>query len=122
MLFRSVRLYRVLMPEPIAIAQSPAQIEMTVVRKNNDLILHFVNHSGKEMLAGGYCPVTEYIPEIRDIRVSVKSTTAQRTIRQIPENCEVRPVFSDNYLSFNLASLHIMSSFLISDYFVDQAN
>ena len=117
-----VRLYRVLMPEPIAIAQSPAQIEMTVVRKNNDLILHFVNHSGKEMLAGGYCPVTEYIPEIRDIRVSVKSTTAQRTIRQIPENCEVRPVFSDNYLSFNLASLHIMSSFLISDYFVDQAN
>lgn len=60
-----------LMPQPIARLVTDAPVEMSLMRKENDLIIHLVNHAGPEVKSWGYSQTTKYMPEIQNIRLSV---------------------------------------------------
>ena len=107
-----------LMPEPAARITTRAQVEMSLMRRGDDLLVHLVNHSGKERLGGYYYPVTEYIPEIRDIEVAVRSTAARPVLR-VPQGERVAAEQSGAYLRFRVPALHVMESFLVPSYFAD---
>lgn len=112
-----IGLYDKLLPDPLVKVECKGHVEMTAMRKDNDLIVHLVNHSGKEILAGGYCPVTEFIPEIRDISLSIKSSKAFDSVLSIPDGSSIKPEFIDGYLSLKLPCLEIMTSVAIKGYF-----
>lgn len=61
-----------LLPDPLVRVTTRAQVEMAAVRQGDDLIVHLVNHSGRERYGSYFYPVIEYIPEIRDIGVSLR--------------------------------------------------
>ena len=114
-----LNIYNLLLPEPLVRVESPAQVEMTAVKKNNDLIVHLVNHSGREVQAGGFCPVTEFIPQLKNIKVSVKVKAGKEihNVNSYPGGTPVDTSVENNYLHCNISALDIMESILFADYF-----
>ncbi len=112
-----LRLVDMLMPEPLVRVDAPAQVEMTAMRKGDDLIVHLVNHSGREVLVAGWLPVTEYIPELRDIKLSVRASKEGLSVVSAPDGTVMETVYNDGYMKFNVPSLEIMRSFRIKGYF-----
>lgn len=111
-----MKLYRRLMPEPLVRVYSCCPIEMTNVRKNDDLVVHLVNHSGKETIAVGF-PITEHVPELVDIMVSVKAAGDKRKAVSVPEGIIADVREEGGYLKLRMAKLGIMGSICISGYF-----
>jgi putative glycosyl hydrolase-like family 6 (GHL6) protein/glycosyl hydrolase family 42 (putative beta-galactosidase) len=106
-----------LLPDPIARTSTRAQVEMSLVRKGDDLIVHLVNHSGRERLGGYHYPVTEYIPEIREIGVAVKAPSRPVKVLSVPDPRELAIEERDGYLHFTSPPLHAMQSFALEGYF-----
>ncbi|MCL2665333.1 MAG: alpha-L-fucosidase [Defluviitaleaceae bacterium] len=67
-----LRMIRTLLPEPIVKIKTEALVELSVMRQDADLIVHMVNHSCPETLAGGWCPVVRYMPRVTDIVLEIK--------------------------------------------------
>lgn len=109
-----------LLPDPIVRVRTPAQVEMTTMRKGDDLIVHLVNHSGKERLGGYHYPVTEYIPEIRDIGVSLRPSDGMAELYRAPSRTPVHFTESDDRAEFVLDRLHIMETIVAPGYFADK--
>ena len=61
-----------LLPEPMARLVTDAPVEMSLMRKENDLIIHLVNHGGTEVKSWGWAQTTKYMPKIPDICLSVQ--------------------------------------------------
>ena len=61
-----------LLPDPLVRVTTRAQVEMAALRKGDDLIVNLVNHSGRERYGTYFYPVVEYLPEVRDIGVSLR--------------------------------------------------
>ena len=59
-----------LLPDAIAKADTPAQVELVTTRRGDDLVVNLVNHSGKVSLGGYFHTLIEYVPPVRDVRVS----------------------------------------------------
>ena len=108
-----------LLPEPVARIKTRAQVEMSVMRRGDDLLLHLVNHSGKERLGNSWYPVTEYIPEIRDIEVSIRSATPL-PVQRVPRGERMATEQSGGYMRLRLPALHVMESLLVPSYFADR--
>ena len=106
------------LPDPVARIRTPAQVEMTAMRRDGDLLVHLVNHSGKERLGNYWHPVTEYIPEIRDIQVAIRSDRP-RVVLRVPQRQEVSCELREGSLRLRLPALGIMESFLVPEYFAD---
>ncbi|MGE5557626.1 MAG: alpha-L-fucosidase [Bacillota bacterium] len=109
----------ILLPEPICRVETPARVEMTAVKKGTDLIIHLVNHSGKETLVNGWLPVTEYIPKVYDIKLSIKAPPHECKIISAPDGNTMEAVAENGYLKFNVPFLEIMRSFRLNGYFND---
>jgi len=106
-----------LLPRPIVSVQTKAQVELVVMRKADDLIIHLVNHSAKEVLAGYWCPVLEFIPELRDIAISVAAIREDYVLQAFPGGTQSKPTYACERLEFNVPSLDIMNSYRIKNYF-----
>jgi hypothetical protein len=106
-----------LMPEPIFKVSTPAQVEATALRKDNDLIVHLVNHSGKVRLGGYYYPSIEYMPEIRNISVEIKLTDNNQKIISLPAKEEIEYKMENGYAKFVIPSLEYLESVTINNYF-----
>ena len=128
-LFRSYQEYQVpqikdlifsmidrLMPEPVFKVSTPAQVEATALRKNDDLIVHLVNHSGKVRLGGYYYPSIEYMPEIRNITVEIKLTDNDQKIISLPAKKEIEYKMENGYAKFEIPSLEYLESVTIKNY------
>jgi len=87
------------------------------MRKERDLIVHLVNHSGRERLGGYHYPVTEYIPEIRDIRIDLRLGAAPLRVIELPDNRPIQTEAHGHYLSFISPPLNAMQSFFVPGYF-----
>ncbi len=107
-----------LLPEPIARITTRAQVELSVMRKGDDLVLHLVNHSGKERLGNFWYPCTEYIPEIRDIEVAIRSEVP-RPVARVPQRERVEAEHSGGYLHLTVPSLHILETLMVPSYFAE---
>lgn len=106
-----------LLPDPLLRVTTPAQVEAVAMRKAADLIVHLVNHSGKERLGGYYYPVTEYMPEIRDIGVSVKLDRPGREIFAVPARRKLPFTVRDGRAEMTIPSLKFLESILLPGYF-----
>ncbi len=106
-----------LLPEPMVRVSTRAQVEMSMVRKGDDLIVHLVNHSGRERVSGWVFPVTEYIPEIRNIPVAIKIGKRKPKMRFVPEGKDVKYKEKDGYAHLKLPKLEVMASIEVKGYF-----
>jgi hypothetical protein len=111
-----LRVIDALLPDPLVRVETPAQVEMSAARKGEDLVVHLVNHSGKERLGGYWSPVTEYIPEIRGIRVAVRGLTSRSRVRREPAGRAVAVRARKGGGEWR-ATLGIMESFVVPRYF-----
>jgi hypothetical protein len=106
-----------LLPDPLVRVETRAQIEMVATRKERDLIVHLVNHSGRERLLGYWYPLTEYVPEIRDIPVSIRLGKGSPAMTFAPSGAKVEYECKDGYAKFTVPSLHFMESIRVPGYF-----
>ncbi len=107
-----------LFPNPIAKAETEAMIELVSTRKGNDLIINIVNQSGKENLTDYFFPVTEYMPTITDITVSVLGDIEEADLR--PDGITLKGETRDDRTEFAIPELKYMESLVIKDYFQNE--
>jgi len=105
-----------LLPDPLVKVSTLAQVEMVAMRRKSDLIVHLVNHSGRERLGGYHWPVTEYVPELHNVKVKVKATCRTGSVLHVPSG-KIRTHVHAGYAEFVLPCLHIMETAVIADYF-----
>ena len=106
-----------LLPRPIARTNTPAQVEMVLLRNGANLVINFVNHSGRERLLGYWYPLTEYMPLIRDIPVAVRVDNRKLTMRFEPSGKRVKYTVADGYAHITLPELEFMESIVVENYF-----
>lgn len=106
-----------LLPDPLVRVWAPAQVEAVAVRKGDDLIIHLVNHSGKERLINYHWPVIDCIPELRDVRLKIRINGQDAVIRSVPSGEKVDYEVAGGYAQFVIPCLHIMESFEVAGYF-----
>jgi hypothetical protein len=111
------RLLDRLVPDPYVKVTTPAQVEMSAVRKGDDLIVHLVNHSGRERLGYYYYPVTEYMPEIRDITVAIRDPGHAVDVVAVPGARQVRCEREEGYLVCDVPRLAFLESLRVAGYF-----
>lgn len=99
------------------IPENLPNVGLSLARQENDLIVHLVNHSGRERLADHFYPILEYLPELADVAVSIKTDGRDLEIDPLPAGTihQVRP--SAPYTTVHV-SLHYMTSLLVRHYFV----
>jgi hypothetical protein len=97
--------------------ETDALVEAVAMRKNDDLIVHLVNHSGKESLGGGFYPVTEYMPEVRNVRVSLKLDRPGREIFSVPDGAALDFTEEAGRAELVVGALRFMESLSLPGYF-----
>ena len=106
-----------LVPDPLARVDTPAQVELSLLRKGSDLVIHIVNHAGRERLSGWVFPVTEYIPEIRGVTLRLRVGRRRPRITRVPSRRPVRYTVRDGYAVVKCPALREMESFVAPGYF-----
>lgn len=106
-----------LLPAPYVRIETPAQVEMAVVRQGGDPIVHPINHRGKEILADGWLPITEHIPQISGIKMSIQRRKPGCVVVSAPDGEVMEGIRPEGCLSFTVPSLGIMRSFRAKDWF-----
>ncbi|MBD3240140.1 MAG: hypothetical protein GF331_06105 [Chitinivibrionales bacterium] len=106
-----------LLPRPLVRVDTRAQIEMVAVRKGDDLIVHLVNHSGRERLLGYWYPLTEYMPAIRDIPMAIRIDDKKPSMHRAPSGAELTYTVDDGYAKLTLDELEFMESVVVEGYF-----
>ncbi len=110
-----------LLPDPLVRISTPAQVSMSVLRQGDDLMIHLVNHSAKEHLAGHWFPVIDYLPTISDIHISVRGGGV---VQRIPEktSCVTIHDIHQGRQSFVADDLIDLGSYRIVNYFEESKN
>jgi hypothetical protein len=109
-----------LLPDPVVRVSTRAQVEVVAGRKGENLVVHLVNHSGRERLGGHWYPVTEYIPEVRDVRVAVRDAAHVGEALLVPEGEGLSCARDGDYAEFTVPRLHVMASLLVPGYFAGE--
>jgi hypothetical protein len=109
-------------PTPTVKVTTGAQVEMTTMRRGADLIVHLVNHSGRELLIGNWYPLTEYMPVIRDIDVAIRLPNGADRLRVEPtlepSHEPLTAITRDGYAHMNVDELEFMESVVVPEYYV----
>ncbi len=106
-----------LLPRPLVRVHTKAQVEMVAVRKGSDLIVHLVNHSGREQLLGYWYPLVEYMPELRDIAVEIRVDERRPPARYAPSGAPAQYDVTDGYAQLMINELHFMESIVMRGFF-----
>lgn len=110
-----------LLPAPIARATTKAQVELTTMRKGDDLIVHLVNHAGREVKLSNWYPLTEYMPIIREIPVAIRvpasSGSTAPTIELHPGATRLDATVRDGYAHVTVGELEYMQSLRVAGHF-----
>jgi hypothetical protein len=106
-----------LLPDPIVRSEGPPNVEVSAMRHGADLIVHLVNHNARERKSAGYVSVVHYMPELRDVRLSVRCAPGAGRVLSVPDEREVPFQESAGYLKLVIPRLHIMESLLLPGYF-----
>jgi hypothetical protein len=106
-----------LLEQPVARLETPAQVELSLLRKGDDLVMHVVNHAGRERMGGWVFSVTEYIPEIRGISLRLRVGRRKPKIWRVPGHKLMPYKVSKGYAVVTCPPLHEMESFVVPGYF-----
>ncbi len=109
-----------LLPDPMVRITTKAFVETVLLKKDNDLIINLVNHSGKERLGGYHWTVTEFIPELYDIPVRIKDNGNISSIKAIPGGTSADFTLKDGYAVVNIPKLWVMESLILKNYFQNE--
>ena len=101
---------------PIVIS-TKARVEMSLMRQNNDLIIHLVNHSGKETVGNWVFPVTDYLPDINDIQVNINVGDQQPCISACPSGENIHYTVSNGVAEFTAPTLEAMNTLVVHGYY-----
>ena len=103
-------------PAPVQII-TRADVEMSLLRKKNDLVIHLVNHSGKETNCSWVFPMTDYLPDIHDIDVQVQLGDQSPCISACPSGEDINYEKRAGVASFRAPTLQAMNTMVVHDYF-----
>jgi hypothetical protein len=106
-----------LLPDPIARVETDAPVELVLLRKGDDLIIHLVNHSAREHLAGHWYPVFTHMPEIRNIRCIIRWPGGPAKVVHVPSGQFARVEINGDLAMVTIPSLGFLSSLSVLDYF-----
>lgn len=110
-----------LLPDPLVRVEAPPYVQMSAMRRGNDLVVHLVNLSGERHVgmvrAQKYTPMTETVPDLRDIRVRVRDNGKITAVHSVPGDRQLKHETQNGYAGVAIPSLHIMESIEIKAYF-----
>jgi hypothetical protein len=106
-----------LLPDPLVRIHTKAQVEVCALRQGDDLIVHLVNHSGRERLAGYWYPMTEFIPEIHDIDVAIRHRPGVGEMLVGPTQTPIAWRQDGDSAMVRIGRLHVMESLRAPGYF-----
>ena len=106
-----------LLPNPTVRPHTPPDVEVSLLRRGTDLIVHLVNHNCRERKANGYVAIVHHIPELRDLRLDVRMAPGVERVLSVPDESEVPWRESAGYIEIIVPRLHIMESLLLPGYF-----
>lgn len=104
-------------PEPIAHLDTAARVELSLMRQGDDLVLHLVNHSGHERPCPPYYTVTDYMPELRDLPLSLRVGKARPEIHRAPGGAALPYTVADGRAQIRVPSLTHLESLVVTGYF-----
>ena len=105
------------LPDPLVRVDTAAQVELVLMRQADDLLIHLVNHSGRERLSGYYYPITAYMPELRDIPLSIKLRAPGMQVRLAPEDTALVTREDAGYAHVVVPNLQFMTTLRVGGYF-----
>jgi hypothetical protein len=111
-----------LLPDPIARLTAPPHVELVLTRRDNDLFVHLVNHSGKDLLSKEGVPVMFHAPEIRGIRLEIRTGPAGARVCATPSGKELPCTTRGEYTELAVPRLGIMESVCMAGYFARRAD
>jgi len=119
------------LPDPIVRLSAPPHVELVLTRRGDDLLIHLVNHSGKELMSrdpvdrhlllmSERLPVMFHTPEIPDIRLEIKTAAADTVVCALPSGEELSCAVVGDYATVVVPRLRIMESLCVPGYFADR--
>ncbi|MFW6189256.1 MAG: alpha-L-fucosidase [Planctomycetota bacterium] len=111
-----------LLPDPVVRLHGPPNVETSVMRRGEDLIVHLVNHNARERTSAGYVAAEHHMPELRDVRLDVRAAPGVQRVLCVPDERELPWRESAGYVELVLPRLHIMESLLVPGYFHGTSN
>jgi hypothetical protein len=106
-----------LLPDPLVRLDGPPNVEVSAMRRGDDLLVHLVNHNARERRSNWFAAVVQFMPELRDLAVSVRTSGAPVRVLSMPGEQEPDAVESGGYLRVTVPRLHYMASLLFPGYF-----
>jgi hypothetical protein len=106
-----------LLPDPIARLQAPPHVEMVLTRREDDLLVHVVNHSGKDLMSKAEVPVAFHTPEVRDVGLEIKVGAQDARVLATPSGEELPVTARGEYAAVSIPRLRTMESVCVPGYF-----
>lgn len=103
-------------PAPVRI-NTRADVELSLLRKNDDLIMHLVNHSGKETVCSWVFPMTDYLPDINDIEVAIQLSDQRPSITACPSGESIDYTLDNGIARFRAPTLEAMNTIVVHGYY-----
>ena len=97
--------------------QTRADVEMSLLRKDDDLVIHLVNHSGKETTCSWVFPMTDYLPDINDIDIEIPIGDAQPCMTACPSGENINYTVDNGVARFRAPTLSAMNTIVVHGYY-----
>jgi len=109
-----------LLPDPIARVTAPPHVEMVLTRRDDGLLVHLVNHAGKELMSKEGVPVTLHTPEVRDVGLEIRSGVGKMRVLAMPSGSELPYTMRGGYAAVSMPRLKMMGSVWVPGYFTER--
>jgi len=109
-------LINILLPEKLIEIDAPSAVEVVLTRKENNILVHLINHNGEKPLdsdisrsVGNKITITENIIPIHNIGVRVKADNSPKSVKLMPEDIDLSWKIQENIVSITVPKLDIYS-------------
>ena len=109
-----------LLPDPIARIEAPPHVEMVLMRRHDDLLVHLVNHSAKDVMSKGGVPVAFHTPEMRGLRLEIRSGRRKLRVQALSSGRELPVTRAGGYAATSVRRLKALESVCVPGYFKER--
>ena len=104
-------------PNRLVKVSTKARVEMSMMRKDDDLIIHLVNHSGNERISSWVFPLTDYVPYITDIDIQIRIGDKRPEMYFMPNDELVNYDVNGDYAILHVPELHYLNSVIVPGFY-----
>ncbi|MCL5408578.1 MAG: beta-galactosidase trimerization domain-containing protein [Candidatus Omnitrophica bacterium] len=101
-----------LISEKLIELDAPDVIEVVAAKKNNNIIIHLINHNGERSIDDNYA-LTEHIIPIYNMKMKIRCKKYPKSIKLLPENIPLSGKFDNNTILIDIPKIEIHSSVII---------